>query len=114
MRSRPAGPVHWTSTRSSTWVISIPVYCDKSYFLGPRDETKRTLRLAAGCDGALWQDGNLLGRVELSPQELRMADHRIDAMSGPWEPSQFRDMYADRVNDLIEAKKRDKQRCVRG
>ena len=53
--------------------------------------------------------GNLPSRVELSPQELRMAGQLIDAMSGPWEPSQYRDTYTDRVNDLIEARKRDKQ-----
>jgi DNA end-binding protein Ku len=53
--------------------------------------------------------GNLPGRVELSPQELRMACQLIDAMSGPWEPWQYRDTYTDRVRDLIEAKKHDKR-----
>jgi DNA end-binding protein Ku len=53
--------------------------------------------------------GNLPGRVELSPQELRMAGQLIDAMTGPWDLSQYRDTYTDRLNDLIEAKKRHKQ-----
>jgi DNA end-binding protein Ku len=53
--------------------------------------------------------GNLPGRGELSAQELRMAGQLIDAMSGSWEPMQYRDTYTDRVNDLIAAKKGNKE-----
>jgi DNA end-binding protein Ku len=49
--------------------------------------------------------GNLPGRPRQSPQEMRMAGQLIDAMSGPWKPSDYRDTYTDRVNELIEAKK---------
>lgn len=52
---------------------------------------------------------DLPGRVKLSRQELSMARQLIDAMSGPWEPSDYRDTYTDRVNDLIDAKKNDKE-----
>lgn len=30
-------------------------------------------------------------------------------MTGPWQPSDYRDTYTDRVNDLIEAKKQNKE-----
>jgi DNA end-binding protein Ku len=52
---------------------------------------------------------NLPGQVDLSPQELSMARQLIDVMSGPWNPSDYRDTYTDRINDLIEAKKDKKQ-----
>ena len=55
------------------------------------------------------QISNLPGRVNLSPQELGMAGQLIDAMSGPWQPSDYRDTYTDRINDLIEAKKDKKE-----
>jgi hypothetical protein len=52
---------------------------------------------------------NLPGRVKVSQKELRMAGQLIDAMSEPWKPSDYRDTYTDRVNELIDAKKHDKQ-----
>ena len=55
------------------------------------------------------QISNLPGRVELSPQELSMARQLIDTISGPWEPSDYRDTYTDRINELIEAKKDKKE-----
>lgn len=51
----------------------------------------------------------LPGRVKLSQQEVRMARQLVDTMSGPWTPSQYRDTYTDRVNELIEAKKNEKE-----
>jgi len=53
--------------------------------------------------------GNVPGRGTLAPQELGLARQLIDAMSGPWKPSDYRDTYTDRVNELIEAKRRDGQ-----
>ena len=38
-----------------------------------------------------------------------MARLLVDAMSGPWKPSDYRDSYTDRVNELIEAKKDKKE-----
>jgi DNA end-binding protein Ku len=38
-----------------------------------------------------------------------MARQLVDSMSGPWTPSDYRDTYTDRVNDLIEAKKSEKE-----
>jgi DNA end-binding protein Ku len=55
------------------------------------------------------QISDLPGRVDLSAQELSMARQLIDVMSGPWEPSDYRDTYTDRINDLIEAKKDKKE-----
>ena len=47
----------------------------------------------------------LPGRVKPRPQELRMATQLIESMASPWKPSDYRDTYADRVNELIDAKK---------
>jgi DNA end-binding protein Ku len=52
---------------------------------------------------------NLPGRIGASPQELRMATQLIEAMSGPWHPAEYRDTYTDRVNQLIAAKKNNKE-----
>jgi DNA end-binding protein Ku len=52
---------------------------------------------------------DLPARVKHSQRELRLATQLIDAMSGPWQPSDFRDTYTDRVNELIEAKKNNKE-----
>ncbi|MDT4911359.1 MAG: end-binding protein Ku [Pseudonocardiales bacterium] len=51
---------------------------------------------------------DLPGKVKLRPQEVRMAKQLIDSMSGTWRPADFRDTYTDRVNQLITAKKDDK------
>jgi DNA end-binding protein Ku len=55
------------------------------------------------------QISDLPGRVRPSQPELRIARQLIDAMTGPWQPSDYRDSYTDRVNDLIEAKKDHKE-----
>jgi DNA end-binding protein Ku len=60
------------------------------------------------------QIDDLPGRVKLSAQELHMASLLIDAMSGPWKPSDYRDSYTDRVNQLIEAKKHKKDYQLAG
>lgn len=52
---------------------------------------------------------DLPGRVSVSQQEQRMARQLIDAMTGAWNPSDYRDTYTDRVYDLIDAKKRKKE-----
>jgi len=53
--------------------------------------------------------GDLPGEVQVSGQEMRMACQLVDSMTGPWTPSDYRDTYTDRVNDLIEAKKDEKE-----
>jgi DNA end-binding protein Ku len=52
--------------------------------------------------------GDLPGKVTLRPEELRMAKQLIDSMSGAWRPTDFRDTFTDRVNELIKAKKNNK------
>jgi DNA end-binding protein Ku len=52
---------------------------------------------------------DLPGEVKLSQPERRMARQLIEAMTGPWKPSDYRDSYTDRVNDLIDAKKHDRE-----
>ena len=43
--------------------------------------------------------------VELRPQEVQMAEQLVQAMSSPWQPTEYRDTYTDRVRELIEAKR---------
>jgi DNA end-binding protein Ku len=43
-----------------------------------------------------------------------MARLLVDAMSGPWKPSDYRDSYTNRVNELIEAKKHRKDYQLAG
>jgi DNA end-binding protein Ku len=52
---------------------------------------------------------DLPGKVKLSAQEMRMARQLVDSMSGPWKPSDYRDTYTDRINELIDAKRTDKE-----
>lgn len=55
---------------------------------------------------------DLPGEVSFTAQEITMAAQLIEAMSGPWKPEDYRDTYTDRVNDLIEAKRKDQQVTV--
>ena len=52
---------------------------------------------------------NLPGTVKLSQQWVRMARQLVEAMSGPWTPSDYRDTYTDRVNEVIEAKRNEEE-----
>jgi DNA end-binding protein Ku len=49
---------------------------------------------------------NLPGRIQLKGKELDMAVGLIESMSGPWHPEEFRDTYGERVENLIEDKRR--------
>lgn len=55
------------------------------------------------------QISDLPGRVKLTRSELSMARQLIESMAGPWKPSDYRDTYTDRVNELIDAKKHDRK-----
>src|SRR5262245_38942343 len=39
-------------------------------------------------------------------KQLKMATDLVEAMSGPWRPSAYRDSYTDRVKKLVESKQR--------
>ncbi len=49
---------------------------------------------------------NLPGATKFGKGELAMATQLIRAMDEPWKPGRYRDTYTDRVNELIEAKRR--------
>jgi len=49
---------------------------------------------------------NLPGKTSFSKGELAMATQLIKSMDESWKPEQYRDTYTDRVNDLIEAKRK--------
>jgi DNA end-binding protein Ku len=55
---------------------------------------------------------DLPGKLKLRPKELDMAAQLVDSMTAPWDPSDYRDTYTDRVNDLIAAKKNDAEVTV--
>jgi DNA end-binding protein Ku len=42
-------------------------------------------------------------------KQLKMATDLVEAMSGPWRPSSYRDSYTDRVKKLVESKRRGEQ-----
>jgi DNA end-binding protein Ku len=46
------------------------------------------------------------------PAEMKMAVQLIDSMSKKWKPSSYRDSYTDRVNALIDEKKKGKEITV--
>ena len=47
-----------------------------------------------------------LPRKATSRKQLQMAVDVVEAMSGPWEPSKYRDTYTDRVKKLVDGKRR--------
>lgn len=49
---------------------------------------------------------NLPGKTSFSKGELSMATRLITAMDQGWKPNRYRDTYTDRVNELIDAKRR--------
>jgi hypothetical protein len=54
-----------------------------------------TLFFADEIRGPRPEISNLPGWVKLSHRELQMASQLIDSMSGPWQPSEYRDTYID-------------------
>lgn len=45
--------------------------------------------------------------TSLRQRDLDMAKQLIQTMSAPWQPEQYRDVYNDRVRELVEAKRRN-------
>ncbi len=45
-----------------------------------------------------------LESLDLSPQELKMAEQLVEAMAASWEPEQYRDTYRDDLLRLIDEK----------
>ena len=52
---------------------------------------------------------DLPGKAQPKGKELDMATGLIEAMSGPWQPEEFRDTYTERVEKLIEDKRRGRE-----
>jgi DNA end-binding protein Ku len=52
---------------------------------------------------------NLPGKTSFSGKELTMASQLIESMSDTWRPADFRDTYTERVNDLIESKRKGRE-----
>ncbi|HZO69305.1 MAG TPA: Ku protein [Kribbellaceae bacterium] len=53
-----------------------------------------------------------LPRKATSRKQLQMAVDVVEAMSGPWEPSKYRDTYTDRVKKLVDGKRRGEEVVV--
>jgi DNA end-binding protein Ku len=45
-------------------------------------------------------------------RQVKMAADLVEAMSGPWRPSAYRDSYTDRVKKLVESKRRGEEVVV--
>ncbi len=52
---------------------------------------------------------DLPGATKPKGKELDMATGLIETMSGPWKPEEFRDTYTERVEKLIEDKRRGRE-----
>jgi DNA end-binding protein Ku len=52
---------------------------------------------------------DLPGTTQAKGRELEMATALIESMSGPWRPEDFHDTYSERVEELIEAKRRGRE-----
>jgi DNA end-binding protein Ku len=52
---------------------------------------------------------NLPGRKPASGKELDMAKTLIESMSGPWRPQDYHDTYTERVERLIDDKRRGRE-----
>jgi DNA end-binding protein Ku len=52
---------------------------------------------------------DLPGNVESKGKELDMAVGLVESMSGPWKPEEHRDTYTERVEKLIEDKRRGRE-----
>jgi DNA end-binding protein Ku len=48
--------------------------------------------------------GEDLEKLNVSPQELKMAEQLVEAMATPWEPAQYTDTYHDDLLRLIDEK----------
>jgi DNA end-binding protein Ku len=48
--------------------------------------------------------GEDAGGAEVSPEELKMAEQLVDAMTAPWSPAQYQDTYHDHLLRLIKDK----------
>lgn len=53
--------------------------------------------------------GGLPSLPKPRPKELDMALALVDEMTAPWKPEEYRDEYAERVEELIKAKKQGKE-----
>ncbi|MDK3255782.1 Ku protein [Blastococcus capsensis] len=53
-------------------------------------------------------------RHSFKSRDLDMAVSLIDSMSTDWDPTNYRDTYRDRVNELIEAKRRGEEVVTEG
>lgn len=49
------------------------------------------------------------GRTSARGKELKVAEQLIDAMSEKWRPADYHDSYTDRVKELVNAKRKDKE-----
>lgn len=54
----------------------------------------------------------LPSRTKVGAKDLDMAVQLIKAMTSPWKPGNYEDTYADRVQKLIAAKKKDREIVV--
>jgi DNA end-binding protein Ku len=52
---------------------------------------------------------NLPGKVKLAANEMKMARQLVSSMSGPFRATDYRDTYADAVDELIKTKAKNKK-----
>jgi DNA end-binding protein Ku len=58
--------------------------------------------------------GDLPGDEQLSSRELSIARQLVGSMTSGWNPDNYRDTYRDRVEDLIERKRKGEEIVTEG
>lgn len=49
-------------------------------------------------------EAGLLAKTRVSPAELQMAERVVEGMKEKWDPSEYKDQYADDLMELVQAK----------
>ena len=52
---------------------------------------------------------NLPKQTKVAPKDLEMAISLVESLTTKWDPKNYKDTYQDRVNELIDAKKNDRE-----
>ena len=95
--------------RTNRAAIASFVMREKEYVAAIRADgdvlTLSTLHFADEVRDPHQELGDLPDGTQVRSNELDMAVQLIESLAGPWDPSQYRDTYADRVRELVESKR---------
>jgi DNA end-binding protein Ku len=109
--ARPYAPLREALQRTNRAGIATFVMRGKEYLTALRPDGD-----VLALETLFWADEirdpsalDLPGNVRTKGKELDMAVGLVESMSGPWKPEEFRDTYTERVEKLIEDKRRGRE-----